>query len=167
VTQPDVPEEVKKEAVFVIGQHDDTDDQAFLRAQFDKLPSDELKDRVLMGVAQHGGSDGTQWLLSVVRDSSRSVEVRKKALFWAGQGGEENTPTSRLADLYPRLHDRALQEHLIFVLSQRDDSTATAKLMDIAQNDSSHELRKRAMFWLGQKHDPRVTAFLTRILDQE
>jgi hypothetical protein len=164
VVQPGTDDEVKGEAIFVLGQHDDDDDQAFLRAQFDKLPSSRLQDRVLMGVGQHGGAAGGQWLFDVALDSSRSMDVRKHALFWAGQG---DVPTARLAELYPRLHGRELKEHLLFVLSQRDDSLATATLMNVAQTDPSHEARKRAMFWLGQKHDPRVTAFLTRILERE
>jgi len=163
VTDPSVNDEVKGQAVFVLGQHDSPDDQAFLRSQFNALGTKKLQDRVLMGVAQHGGPDAKAWLLGIVTDTARPVEVRKQALFWAGQGGA--LTTSDLSALYGRLHDDAMQRQAIFVLSQRDDSAATDALMRIARSDPEVELRKQAMFWLGQKNDPRVAKFLADILE--
>ncbi|HTL94177.1 MAG TPA: hypothetical protein VL157_01460 [Gemmatimonadaceae bacterium] len=163
VTDRSVSDEVKGQAVFVLGQHDSQDDQAFLRSQFDALGTKKLQDRVLMGVAQHGGPDAKAWLLGIVTDSARPVEVRKQALFWAGQS--EALTTSDLSALYGRLHDDAMQRQTIFVLSQRDDSAATDELMRIARSDPEHDLRKQAMFWLGQKNDPRVAKFLADILE--
>lgn len=163
VTDRGVSEDVKAQAVFVLGQHDSPDDQAFLRRQFDALGTKRLQDRVLMGVAQHGGPDAKAWLLGIVTDTARPVEVRKQALFWAGQS--ESLPTSDLSTLYDRLHDGAMQRQVIFVLSQRDDSSATDALMRIARSDPDHTLRKQAMFWLGQKDDPRVAKFLAEILE--
>jgi len=163
VTDRSVSDEVKGQAVFVLGQHDSQDDQAFLRSQFDALGTKKLQDRVLMGVAQHGGPDAKAWLLGIVTDSARPVDVRKQALFWAGQS--EALKTSDLTALYDRLHDDAMQRQTIFVLSQRDDSAATDALMRIARSDPEHDLRKQAMFWLGQKNDPRVAKFLADILE--
>jgi len=163
VTDRGVPEEVKGQAVFVLGQHESPDDQAFLRRQFNALGSTKLQDRVLMGVAQHGGPEAKAWLLGIVTDSARPVEVRKQALFWAGQS--ETLETADLGRLYDRLQGDAMRRQVIFVLSQRDDSTATDALMRIARSDPDHDLRRQAMFWLGQKHDPRVAKFLTDILE--
>ncbi|MGH7647490.1 MAG: HEAT repeat domain-containing protein, partial [Gemmatimonadaceae bacterium] len=163
VTDPGVSSDVKGQAVFVLGQHDSPDDQAFLRSQFDALGTKALQDKVLMGVAQHGGADARSWLMTIVRDSARPVEVRKQALFWAGQG--DAVSTSDLAGLYEHLQGDAMRRQVIFVLSQRDDSSATDALMHIASTDPDHELRKQAMFWLGQKNDPRVARFLTGILE--
>jgi HEAT repeat protein len=163
VTDRGVSDDVKGQAVFVLGQHESADDQAFLRSQFDALGTKKLQDRVLMGVAQHGGADAKAWLLGIVADSARPVEVRKQALFWAGQS--EALTTSEIAALYGRLHDDAMQRQAIFVLSQRDDSAATDALMHIARSDPDPDLRKQAMFWLGQKNDPRVAKFLADILE--
>lgn len=163
VTDPQVSSDVKGQAVFVLGQHDSPDDQAFLRRQFDALGAKALQDKVLMGVAQHGGADARTWLMGIVTDSARPVEVRKQALFWAGQG--DAVSTSDLAALYDRLQGDEMRRQVIFVLSQRDDSAATDALMHIATSDRDHELRKQAMFWLGQKNDPRVAKFLAGILE--
>lgn len=107
----------------------------------------------------------TVWprLIELARDGDRPIEVRKSALFWAGQG---ETPTSELLDLYGRLREKELKRHLIFVISQRDDSAAVDGLMDIVRNESDHALRKQAFFWLGQKDDPRVVRLLTSILEK-
>ncbi|HKV52256.1 MAG TPA: HEAT repeat domain-containing protein [Gemmatimonadaceae bacterium] len=163
VTDPTVSADVKGQAVFVLGQHDVPDDQAFLRQQFDALGTKTLQDKVLMGVAQHGGPDARTWLMGIVTDSARPVEVRKQALFWAGQG--DAVSTADLAALYDHLHGDAMRRQVMFVLSQRDDSSATDALMHIASTDPDHELRKQAMFWLGQKNDPRVAKFLAGILE--
>lgn len=163
VTDPNVSDDVKGQAVFVLGQHESADDQAFLRREFDALGTKKLQDRVLMGVSQHGGADGRAWLMTIVSDSARPVELRKQALFWVGQGGD--VKTSDLAAVYDRMHELAMRRQVIFVLSQRDDSTATDALIHIASTDPDHELRQQAMFWLGQKHDPRVAKFLAGVLE--
>ena len=164
VTDSNVSSDVKGQAVFVLGQHVSPDDQAFLRREFDALGTKTLQDKVLMGVAQHGGPDARTWLMGIVADSARPVEVRKQALFWAGQGDAVSTPD--LAGLYDHLQGDAMRRQVIFVLSQRDDSSATDALMHIATTDPDHELRKQAMFWLGQKNDPRVAKFLAGILER-
>ncbi len=163
VTDPAVSPDVKGQAVFVLGQHDSPDDQAFLRRQFNALGTKQLQDKILMGVAQHGGPDASAWLMGIVTDSARPVDVRKQALFWAGQGDAINTP--ELAALYERLQGDAMRRQVIFVLSQRTDSSATDALMHIATTDPDHALRTQAMFWLGQKNDPRVAKFLAGILE--
>lgn len=157
-------EELRGQAVFVLGQHESRpDDIAFLREHFASLPA-RLQDRALMGIAQQGGTDAARWLERLITDESRDLHVRKQALFWAGQG--ENLSTAAIGDLYGTLRAPEMKKQAIFVLSQRDDSASTTKLMDIARADPDHEMRKRAMFWLGQKHDPRVAEFLGSMLER-
>jgi hypothetical protein len=91
------------------------------------------------------------------------MELRKKALFWAGQTGES---LDRLVSMYGRMQEREMKEQMIFVFSQRHERAALDKLMDIAKNDPDRSLRKKAMFWLGQSRDERVTAFLSDIVSR-
>lgn len=102
-----------------------------------------------------------KWLVDLASNSSEPIEMRKKALFWAGQEGGN---VERLTSMYDRMRETELKEHMIFVLSQRHEQQATDKLMSIARNDPDREMRKKAMFWLGQSHDPRVSAFLSDII---
>ena len=153
-------EAVRGAAIFALGQGDGvtTGDVKFLQDIFPRLPSDRLKERVLMAMSQGDSDAGARWLLAVARDERLPVEVRKKALFWAGQGH------ARVADitaLYASLRDPRLREHAIFVLSQRNEEGATDALIRIATNDEDRAMRKKALFWLTQKNDPRVTKLIS------
>jgi hypothetical protein len=156
-------EAVRGAAIFALGQGENTtsDDLAFLRAAFDRLPSERLKDRVLMAMSQNDSDDGTRWLIAQARDERQPMEVRRKAVFWAGQGH------ARLADivsLYNATGEPRLREHIIFVLSQRNEDGATDALMAIARDDRDREMRKKALFWLAQKNDPRVTKLIADLV---
>jgi HEAT repeat protein len=156
-------EAVRGAAIFALGQGDNATsaDLAFLRAAFDRLPSDRLKDRVLMAMSQNDSDDGARWLLARARDERQPMEVRRKAVFWAGQGH------ARLADivsLYNDTREPRLREHIIFVLSQRNEEGATDALMSIARGDGDREMRKKALFWLAQKNDPRVTKLIADLV---
>lgn len=154
---------VRGSAIFALGQgeHSTQEDGAFLRAMFDRLESDRLKDRILMAVSQGEDESGTRWLLDRARDERESLEVRRKAVFWAGQG---HARVADLMSLYGSVREPRLREHVIFVLSQQDDDAATDELMNIARNDENPSMRKKALFWLAQKDDPRVAKMIADIV---
>jgi HEAT repeat protein len=108
-----------------------------------------------MGEDESGGS---AWLIEKARDTGEPISMRKNALFWAGQ--RKSTPTKDLAAFYRATTSDELQEHAIFVLSQRNDEAAFNELMRIAREDSDKRMRARALFWLGQKDDPRVAKMI-------
>jgi len=82
-------------------------------------------------------------------------------VFWAGQG---HARVADIVSLYRRVQDPRLREHVIFVLSQRDEEPAVDALMNIARNDESRAMRGKALFWLAQKNDPRVTKMIADIV---
>jgi HEAT repeat protein len=131
---------------------------AYLRAIFPRLTSEKMKEQVMMGMREDE-ANGSAWLIARARDTSEPIQIRKTALFWAGQG--EATPTRDLVAVYRGTEEPALKEHAIFVLSQRSDEEAVTELMRIAQSDSDRRMRSKALFWLGQKDDPRVTKFIS------
>jgi HEAT repeat protein len=154
---------VRGSAIFALGQGGNTtsEDGAFLRTAFDRLPSDRLKDRVLMAIAQGDDDTGVRWLLDRARDERQPVEVRRKAVFWAGQG---HATVADLLSLYRGVSEPRLREHVIFVLSQKDDDAAVDALMNIARTDDNRAMRSRALFWLAQKNDPRVAKMIAEIV---
>ncbi len=90
------------------------------------------------------------------------MELRKNALFWAGQSGVG------LADLLTMWNldlDQEMKEQLVFVYSQSDEPAALDKLFEIARTETDQELRENAIFWLGQSDDPRVTQFLEDLIN--
>ena len=102
--------------------------------------------------------------MSIALNAKEDIELRKKALFWAGQSG---VSIQELAALYDRMGDTEMKESIIFTLSQRQsDRAAIDKMFDIAKNEKDAELRKKAIFWLGQSHDPRVQQFLMDLINK-
>src|SRR5262249_54954556 len=97
-------------------------------------------------------------------NEQESVEMRKKALFWAGQS--DHVSLERLTGLYDRMKDREMKEQMIFVYSQRNESGALDKLIDIAKHEPDAELRKKAIFWIGQSHDPKAAQYLQEVINQ-
>ena len=153
-------ETVRRAAIFALSQSDGASaaDFAFLRSLFDRATSERIKDQVLFAVSQHEAWDGTRWLLEKARDESQPMEVRRKAVFWAGQG---HASVADITALYKSAKEPRLREHVIFVLSQQNEEAATTHLMSIARDDPDREMRKKALFWLAQKNDPRVTKLIT------
>jgi HEAT repeat protein len=155
---------LRRDVIFSIGHHSGTrEDAEFLRGLYFKLDNEDEKERLIQSLAQIEGEENERWLLALVTNAKEPIEMRKKALFWAGQG---DVALADIVALYPRLADREMKEQLIFVLSQRDEPKATDQLMEIAGKEPDRELRRKAIFWLGQKDDPRVQEFLLRLINK-
>lgn len=159
----DRPTGVRKPALFWAGQLGESEVLDPVRAIANDASEDEsIRKHATFVLSQLPDDAGLPALVDIARHGE-TIEVRKQALFWAGQGG---TSTSALLGLYHELREPELQRQLIFVLSQRDDSAAVDGLIDIARNDPDRSMRKQAFFWLGQKDDPRVIQLLTSILEK-
>ncbi len=163
IEDPRENERVRANAIFALAHGESTapTEFAYLRGVFAKLESPRLKESVLQGMAEDDVGGG-RWLLERARDTSEPNQVRRAALFWAGQ--REATPTNDLVAAYRDLDDPALREHAIFVLSQRDDDTAVDALLRIARQDADQRMRGKALFWLAQKKDDRVTKLISDLL---
>jgi HEAT repeat protein len=164
----DTPASVREQAIFQLGQRHSAENAEFLRGLFTRLRksdrNDELRKHLLFSLSQMRGVGNDKWLLSVALDTSEDEEVRKHALWTAGQAG---IATTELVPLYDRLTDREIKGQLVWVLSQSRDRAAADKLIDIARTDRDPEMRKKAIFWLGQKNDPRVRQLLLDIINKE
>jgi HEAT repeat protein len=152
-------ERIRAHAIFSLSNGGDTpaSEYGYLRAIYPKLTSRKLKEAIFQGMG-NDQSGGSAWLIERARDSGESLDLRKSALFWAGQ--RKLTPTKDLVAFYRGTSDSGLREHALFVLSQRDDDQAFNELMRIARDDSDKRMRARALFWLGQKDDPRVAKLI-------
>lgn len=157
----DVPREIRGKAIFWLGQSKGSGGE-YLRSLYGRLDDEELKEKVIFGIAQSGTPEDRRWLLEVARDPKGSVEVRKKAIFWLSQAGGSAT---ELGTIYGTLAEPELKEQVIFALSQVKEGGAVDQLIDIARKDKDPEMRKRAIFWLGQSHDPRAAQAIEQILN--
>ena len=101
--------------------------------------------------------------MDIALNEREPVEMRKKALFWAGQTAAN---LDQLVGLYDRMRNEEMKDQLIFVYSQRHEAAALDKLIQIAKTEQDRELRKKAVFWLGQSHDPRAAQVLLEIINK-
>jgi hypothetical protein len=156
--------DLREKAIFWLGQNHSKDNTEFLRSLYSRLTNEDLKEKILFSLSQQKGAGNEQWLMNIALNPKEDIELRKKALFWAGQSG---VAISEMSQLYDRMGDSEMREQIIFVLSQRQsDRAAIDKLFDIAKNEKDPELRKKAIFWLGQSHDPRVQQFLIDLINR-
>ena len=156
--------DLREKAIFWLGQRRSTENTEFLRTLYSRLTNEDLKEKILFSLSQQRGAGNEQWLMNIAVNPKEDIELRKKALFWAGQSG---VAISEMSKLYDRMNDTEMKEQIIFVLSQRQhDPAAMDKMFDIAKNEKDAELRKKAIFWLGQSRDPRVQQFLIDLINK-
>jgi HEAT repeat protein len=154
----------REKAIFWLGNRRDAQATEFLKSLYTRLTDKDLKDRVIFSIANQRGPGSGEWLINIAMNERESIEVRKQALFWAGNQRAASVPD--IATLYDRIGDKEMKEQIIFVLSQNKAAPAVDKLMDIARRDTDRELRSKAIFWLGQSRDPRVLKFLEEVINR-
>ena len=159
-------QELREQAIFWLGQKRSEENATYLKALYGRVKTDALKDKIIFSLSQQRGFGNGEWIMNIALDPKESIEMRKQALFWAGQNG--GASTEAFASLYDKMTDAEIKEQLIFVLSQRSrDGKALEKLMDIAKSDKDKEMRSKAIFWLGQSRDPRAVKFLEDLITKE
>jgi HEAT repeat protein len=160
-----VPTDLRVRAVYYIGQgRRNGDESDYLRGLFAKTASPEIREAIIRAVANQKTPDRTAWLLGVALDRNQELEPRKKALYYASQGGAE---LKELLPLYDALAGQTeMQDQLLYVYSQRREAEATDKLLQVAKTEKNSELRKKAIYSLAQRKDPRVKQFLMDLLNQ-
>ncbi|MEO8295742.1 MAG: HEAT repeat domain-containing protein [Gemmatimonadota bacterium] len=159
----DASVEVREQAIFWLGQNNNTENARYLQTLYTKLNNEELKKKVIFSISQMSNAESNAWIMGVALNEQEPIELRKQALFWAGQEGGSITD---LVNLYGRMSNQEMKEQLIFVYSQRNEKAAVDKLIDIARNDPNPEMKKKALFWLSQSNDPRVAEILQSIINQ-
>jgi HEAT repeat protein len=157
------PEDVREKAVFWLGQQHSPSSGEFLRALYARVTVEDLKEKIIFSLSQMHSDENTRWLMDLALNGKESIDLRKKALFWAGQSG---AAIADLVQLYDRTSDHDMKEQLIFVYSQRHETQALDKMIDVARHETDRELRKKAIFWLGQSRDPRAAQALLEIINQ-
>jgi TolA-binding protein len=162
------PASLRAKAVFWLGQNQSAENATFLRDLFSRLATsrsekdDEVAQRILFSLSQMRGAGNERWLMDIAADPKYSVEVRRKAVFSAGQG---DVSAAELIALYDKVREQDVKAQVIWVLSMKDQPAATDKLIDIARHDPDVQMRKKAIFWLGQSNDPRVKQLLLDIIN--
>jgi HEAT repeat protein len=157
-------EDIREKALFWLAERDGGD-ATFLRELYGRVESESLKEKILFAASEGGDPAAVEWLFEIAGDAGQSMELRKKALFWAGEADAE-AAESRLLGLYDRVTEPELKDQLLFVFAELDSPAAIEKLFQIARSEPDPELQKKALFWLGESDDPRVPGFLEELISQ-
>jgi HEAT repeat protein len=157
------PVHLREQAIFWLGQRKGEDNVKMLMELYPRVNQEALKDKILFSVSQMNSAEGGRWLASVAGDSKETLEQRKQALFWLGQ---TRGSAGDLYQMYDRMTEPELKEHLIFVYSQRRDAEAVTKMIDILKTEKDTKLRSKAVFWLGQSRDPRAVKAIEDLLNR-
>ena len=132
-----VSDEIKEEIIFWLGQMGSPENAIYLRDFYAKTTSPALKEKVLFSVSQMSLPENARWLMGIAQDARESMEIRKSALFWAGQ--MKQVAFADLAAMYDQVQDHEMKEQLIFVYSQRSTPEAVDRLMQIARTETDPE----------------------------
>lgn len=159
------PQELREQAIFWLGQKRSEENATYLKNLYAKVGNDALKDKIIFSLSQQRGFGNGEWIMNIALDPKESTEMRKQALFWAGQNGGASVES--FASLYDKMTEPEIKEQLIFVFSQKRDPKAVDKLMEIARSDKDREMRSKAVFWLGQSRDPRAAKFLEELITKQ
>src|SRR2546428_3495147 len=144
--RPGAPAKARLKAIFWLGQRPSPENAAFLRALYSKLAEPDLKEKVIFSLSQMHGEENLRWMMDIALNEREDIEMRKKALFWAGQSGAN---LDQLVALYDRLQNQEMKEQLVFVYSQRREPAPPDKLIVIAPPEPHRRPRQKALVWIG------------------
>jgi HEAT repeat protein len=156
--------QAREQAIFWLGNRRDAEASEFLKGLYARLTDRDLKEKVLFSVANQRSTGNGTWLVGIAMNERESMDLRKQALFWAGN--QRAVSLTEVAALYDRVSEKEMKEQIIFVLAQNKADASVDKLMDIARRDSDRDMRSKAIFWLGQSRDPRVIKFLEELINR-
>ncbi len=165
-SRTDAAPQLRERAIFWIGQRRTEENAKFLRDAFAKSDNDDVRERILFSLAQMKGMGNDTFILDQSTNPKLSIDIRKRALFWASQQGMVST--AQLASIYDKNTENEMREQVVFALAQRGnkDPGAVDKLLEIAKTEKNADLRKKAIFWLGQSKDPRAAKLLQELIER-
>ena len=145
------------------GNYATASDVAFLREIYPSLQGEKAKAAVFSAVAEMGGTENRQWLLSRVRDANESSDDRRRALSAARKAGAD---MNDLVSLYDVVGDQTMKSSLISLYGSSTETAATDKLISIARSETDRTLRRRSISRLSKSDDPRVKQVLQEIVER-
>jgi len=155
--------EVRKNAVFWLGNFKDQKSLALLQKIFLKEGSTEVKKGIVFALNLSDMDEAVEELIRIAKKDS-SQEVRKQAVFWLGQKASEKSIEALKGVVKEDDEDTEVRKSAVFAISQLPSEKAVPILIDIARTNKSPSIKKQAIFWLGQKDSDEALKFFEEIL---
>lgn len=159
---------VRKEAIFWLGQRSDEKALDELKAIFDSDQDMAIRKQVIFAFSQHRSERARAFLTEVARSNSADVSLRKEAIFWVGQKGDDQA-AEELIGIYDSDTNDTIRKQVVFSLSQMVSRSprARTKLFELARSSNDEKIRAEAIFWLGQQSGEEGCQFLNQIYSEE
>ncbi|UCE20968.1 MAG: HEAT repeat domain-containing protein [Candidatus Aminicenantes bacterium] len=154
--------EVRKNAIFWLGNIRDAKSLGYLKEIFKKENNTELKKQAVFAIQLSNEKEAVTELIQIAKND-RNQEIRKNAIFWLGQKASKEC-VKVLKDVVQGDEDVELKNHAVFAISRLPKDQSVPMLIDNAKTNKSSEVRKKAIFWLGQTGDERALKFFEEIL---
>lgn len=155
--------EVRKNAVFWLGNFKDQKSLALLQKIFQKEDSTEVKKGIVFALNLSDMDEAVEELIRIAKKDS-SQEVRKQAVFWLGQKASKKCVEALKGVVEEEGEDTEVRKSAVFAISQLPSEKAVPILIDIARTNKSPSIKKQAIFWLGQKDSDKALKFFEEIL---
>jgi hypothetical protein len=154
--------EVRRSAVFWLGNIGDARGLAGLKEIFRKDREPEIREHVVFALSLRKEKEAVVEMIRIAREEDE--ESREKAVFWLGQKASEESIKALKDIVQSPTEEDKLKEQVVFSISQLPAEKSVPMLLNIAKTHKSASVRKKAMFWLGQSGDPAALKYFEEIL---
>lgn len=156
-------EEIRREAVFWLGN-------ARGRRGFEALlrilktdPSDRVRERAVFALTQSKEPQAIPEIVRVAREDS-NTRVRGQALFWLAQTATRQISEDAIRRAIDNDPETDVKKKAVFALTQIKNGDGVPLLIEIAKTNRNAVVKKEAMVRLGQSKDPRAVKFFEDLL---
>jgi HEAT repeat protein len=152
VVRNDPDPEVKKMALFSLGQSDDPGAVPALAEILRTSEDRELQKSAIFALGQSDDERGAQILRDYIQRADVPDELMSQAIMFLGQkGGAES---EFLRQVYPRLRSGQGKQMVMMTLAQTNEPANARWLMDrVLDKNEEMEVRKSALFFMGTQSD--------------
>ena len=170
VVKNDPDPEVKKMALFSLGQSDDPGAVPALAEILRSSDDRELQKSAVFALGQSDDPRGAATLREYIQRPDAQEEVMSQAIMFLGQkGGAES---EFLRQVYPKLRNSQSKQMVMMTLAQNDEPGNVRWLMDrVLDKNEDMEVRKSALFFVGTQSDAvdvaQIAALYSPTLDLE
>jgi HEAT repeats len=161
-TEASQPEELRKKAVFWLGEARGAAGLKQLKALAKSDASAEVRSQIAFALSISREAGAQDEMIRMAKEDTSS-HVRGQALFWLAQKAGKKAAEAISAAL-ENDPETDVKKKAVFALSQLPKDEGVPKLIEVAQSNRNPEVRKQAMFWLGQSNDPRALEFFEKVL---
>jgi hypothetical protein len=162
LVSPGRAEEVRKQAVFWLGQGGDPRGVEILDQLLRTDKSEEVRNQVVFALSCSDAPGALDVLIRTAH-ADTDPDIRSTALFWlADKAGTKSAEA--IADAVGNDPDADVKEKAVFALSQLPAERGVPLLIEVARTNRSPKVREQAVFWLGQSDDPRALEFFEEVL---